>query len=63
MKLKKKHQTIFDLRVRMLFAFSFLLFLFTFLVIKPFNDKQQVGNFSLQNEIALLESENNTLRK
>lgn len=63
MKLKKMNRTMLDWRVRLFFGISFLLFLFSFLVLQPFNESQRFTNASLHQEIASLESENNTLRR
>ena len=63
MKLKKLNRTAIDRRIRIFFAISFLLFLFSFLVLQPFNQQQKLVNMSLTNEIATLENENNTLRR
>ena len=63
MKLKKLNRTILDRRARIFFGICFALFLFSFLVMQPFNNQQRLANVSLDGDIAMLRNENNTLRR
>ena len=63
MKIKKLNRTVLDRRVRIFYVLSVLLFVFSFLVLQPANEKQRSENGLLQQEIIRLDNDNTTLRK
>ena len=62
MKLKKKYKTKFDISVRYFFLMSLILFVFAMAVLLPYVNLAKLNNISLNNEIASLEENNDTLK-
>ena len=62
MKLKKKFKTKFDYSIRMFFTLSLILFIFSLCYLLPKTYLTIENNISLKNEIASLETNNDTLK-